>query len=70
MGWRSIASTCVGIESALAQAREAAGDKDIFIGGGADIINQYLAPGLEVELPFVPILLGGGARLFAASARP
>ena len=56
-----------GIESALAQAREAAGDKDVFIGGGADIINQYLAAGLvdEVELHVVPILLGGGARLFA-----
>ncbi len=56
-----------GIESALAQAREAAGDQDVFIGGGADIINQYLAAGLvdEIELHVVPILLGGGARLFA-----
>ena len=55
-----------GIESALAQAREAAGDKDVFIGGGADVINQYLAAGLvdELELHVVPIILGGGARLF------
>jgi dihydrofolate reductase len=55
-----------GIESALAQATEAAGDKDVFIGGGADVINQYLAAGLvdELELHVVPILLGGGARLF------
>jgi len=55
-----------GIEAALAQAREAAGDKDVFIGGGADVINQYLAAGLvdELELHVVPILLGGGARLF------
>jgi dihydrofolate reductase len=55
-----------GIGSALAQAREAAGDKDVFIGGGADIINQYLAAGEvdEIELHVVPILLGGGARLF------
>ena len=55
-----------GIESALAQARAAAGDKDLFIGGGADIINQYLAAGLVdiLELHVVPILLGGGARLF------
>ena len=55
-----------GIESALAQAREGAGEKDVFIGGGADIINQYLAAGLvdELELGVVPILLGGGARLF------
>jgi len=55
-----------GIESALARAREAAGDKDVFIGGGADVINQYLAAGLvdELELHVAPILLGGGARLF------
>lgn len=55
-----------GIESALDIAREAAGDKDVFIGGGADIINQYLAAGLvdELELHVVPLVLGGGARLF------
>jgi dihydrofolate reductase len=55
-----------GVESALEQARRAAGDKDVFIGGGARIINEYLAAGLldELELDVVPILLGGGARLF------
>jgi len=55
-----------GIESALAQAREAAGDEDVFLGGGADSINQYLAAGLvdEIELHVVPVLLGGGKRLF------
>ena len=55
-----------GIEVALAQAKEAAGDQDVFIGGGADVINQYLAAGHidELELHVVPILLGGGARLF------
>jgi dihydrofolate reductase len=55
-----------GIESALAQAREAAGEKDVFIGGGAAIINQFLAARLldELELHVVPILLGGGERLF------
>jgi dihydrofolate reductase len=55
-----------GIESALAQAREAAGDRDVFVGGGAAIINQYLAAGLldEIELHVTPILLGGGERLF------
>jgi dihydrofolate reductase len=54
-----------GIESALAQAREAAGDKDVFLGGGAAMINEYLAAGLvdELELHVVPIILGGGARL-------
>ena len=56
-----------GIESALGRAREAAGDKDVFIGGGADVINQFLVAGLvdELELHVAPILLGGGARLFA-----
>src|SRR5918992_4493720 len=55
-----------GIESALEQAREAAAGKDVTIGGGADVINQYLAAGLvdELELNVVPLLLGGGARLF------
>ena len=55
-----------GIESALAQAREAADGKDILLGGGADSINQYLAAGLvdEIELHVPPILLGGGKRLF------
>ena len=56
-----------GIESALERAREVVGDKDVFIGGGADVINQYLAAGLvdELELHVVPIVLGGGERLFA-----
>jgi dihydrofolate reductase len=55
-----------GIESALAQAREAAGGEDVFLGGGADTINQYLAAGLvdEIELHVAPILLGSGSRLF------
>jgi dihydrofolate reductase len=55
-----------GIESALEQARAAAGGKDVIVGGGADVINQYLAAGLvdELELHIAPLLLGGGARLF------
>jgi dihydrofolate reductase len=55
-----------GIESALSQARKAAGGNDVTIGGGAAAINQYLAAGLvdEIELHVVPLLLGGGARLF------
>ena len=55
-----------GIESALEQARAAAGGKDVFIGGGAKVINQYLAAGHvdELELHIVPLVLGGGARLF------
>jgi dihydrofolate reductase len=54
-----------GIKSAYEQAREAAGDKDVMIHGGAQTINQYLAAGLldELELHVVPVILGGGARL-------
>jgi dihydrofolate reductase len=55
-----------GIHAAMEQAQAAAGDKDVFIGGGAKTINQYLAAGVVdvLELHVVPILLGGGARLF------
>ena len=55
-----------GIESALEQAREAAGGKDVMVWGGAQAVRQYLAAGLldELELHIVPVLLGGGARLF------
>ncbi|HSD24942.1 MAG TPA: dihydrofolate reductase family protein [Solirubrobacterales bacterium] len=58
--------TTDGIEAALEQAREAAGEEDVFIGGGAETINQYLAAGLvdELELHVVPVLLGGGEPLF------
>ena len=55
-----------GIASALAQARKAAGGKDVMLWGGGDIARQYLAAGLldELELHVVPVLLGDGARLF------
>jgi dihydrofolate reductase len=55
-----------GIESALEQAREAAGGKDVMLWGGANIAEQYLAAGLldDLELHVVPVLLGDGARLF------
>nr|WP_211658971.1 dihydrofolate reductase family protein [Phytoactinopolyspora halophila] len=55
-----------GIESALAQAREVAGDGDVAIMGGASTINQYLAAGLidEMRLHIVPFTLGAGTRLF------
>jgi dihydrofolate reductase len=55
-----------GIESALNRAREAAGGKDVALGGGADVGQQCLRAGLVDQLPIhlVPILLGGGARLF------
>ncbi|MEO3818003.1 dihydrofolate reductase family protein [Plantactinospora sp. B24E8] len=55
-----------GIESALAQARAAAGDGDVTVTGGATTINQYLAAGLvdELRLHIVPVTLGSGTRLF------
>jgi dihydrofolate reductase len=55
-----------GIESALEQAKEAAGGKDVSLGGGADAAQQYLAAGLidELQLNVVPVLLGAGTRLF------
>ena len=55
-----------GIESALAQAKEAAGGKDVMLWGGGEVIGQYLAAGLldVLELHVVPILLGDGSRIF------
>ena len=55
-----------GIESALEQARAAAGGKAVSLGGGADVARQYLAAGLldELRIHVVPVLLGGGVRLF------
>jgi dihydrofolate reductase len=54
-----------GIESALAQAREAAGGEDVGIAGGAATVNQYLAAGLidELRLHLAPVVLGAGERL-------
>jgi dihydrofolate reductase len=59
-----------GIESALEQAKDAAGDKDVTLGGGAEVAQQYLAAGSidELQLSVVPVLLGGGARLFEDGA--
>jgi dihydrofolate reductase len=55
-----------GIESALEQAKDAAGGKDVSLGGGADVAQQYLAARLidEMEISVVPLLLGSGSRLF------
>ena len=55
-----------GIESALEQARAAAGDKDVGIWGGADVFRQYFLAGLidEIQIHLIPVVLGGGIRLF------
>jgi dihydrofolate reductase len=61
-----------GIESALKQAKEAAGERDVRIGGGVETIRQYLAAGLidEMHLAFSPVLLGEGENLFAGVNLP
>lgn len=55
-----------GIESAVSQAKQAAGDKDVQIIGGANTIQQCLNEGLcdELQIDIMPILLGKGLRLF------
>jgi dihydrofolate reductase len=55
-----------GIESALEQARAAAGDGDVSIAGGAATVNQYLAAGAidELRMHVAPVVLGVGERLF------
>ena len=55
-----------GIESALGRAREAAGGKDVRIGGGRDVVLAYLNAGLvdELCLAVAPLFLGEGLRLF------
>jgi len=55
-----------GIESALAQARASAGERDIRIAGGANVIQQYLSKGVidELEIALAPVLFCGGRRLF------
>jgi dihydrofolate reductase len=55
-----------GPQSALAQAKAAAGGKDVRISGGADVVQQYLKVGAveELEIALAPVLFGGGRRLF------
>jgi dihydrofolate reductase len=63
-----------GIDAALAQARAAAGDRNVQVSGGADVAQQYLREGLmdEVQIHVAPLLLGDGVRLFErlGSTRP
>jgi dihydrofolate reductase len=55
-----------GVGPALARARDAAGDEDVAIAGGGDVIRQALAAGLVDRLTIIlaPLVLGGGKRLF------
>jgi dihydrofolate reductase len=55
-----------GVDDAVARAREAAGDKDVFVMGGADVIRQALRAGYveELSISIAPVVLGAGKRLF------
>jgi len=55
-----------GVQSALEQAKAVAGDRNISVAGGANIIQQFLKAGFldEMQIHLVPVLLGEGRRLF------
>ncbi len=61
-----------GIHAALERARAAAGERDVRLGGGADVIRQYLAAGLidEMHLAVTPVLLGSGESLLTGLDLP
>ncbi len=61
-GFRFVAD----LDAALAQAAAAAGDGDVAVGGGADVIRQALAAGKvdELVISTAPVILGAGKRLF------
>jgi dihydrofolate reductase len=60
-----------GVDAALEQARTAAGDKDVQIAGGANVVQQVLEAGYadELNIHVAPLLLGGGVRLFDGGTR-
>jgi dihydrofolate reductase len=66
LGGTSFTFVTNGIESALEQAKAAAGGQDVLVAGGADIARQYLRANLvdEMEINLVPIFLGAGERPF------
>jgi dihydrofolate reductase len=61
-----------GVETAVEQAKAAAGDKHVHVMGGADVIRQALAAGLVDELTIIvaPVVLGDGKRLFEGFTTP
>jgi len=60
-----------GIESALGQARRAAGNRDVRIAGGANVIQQYVNAGLvdEFTIHYSPVFFGQGAKLFSGTSK-
>jgi dihydrofolate reductase len=61
-----------GVEAALAQAKAAAGDLDVKIGGGVETVRQYLRAGLidELHVALSPVVLGQGEAMFAGIDLP
>jgi dihydrofolate reductase len=55
-----------GVRAAVSAAREAAGERDVLVAGGGSAISQCIGEGLvdELRIHMVPVLLGGGVRLF------
>ena len=66
LGGTTFHFVCDGIESALQRAREAAGSRDVKIGGGAATVRQYVQAGHvdEIHLAVAPVALGQGEALF------
>ncbi|MGH8974891.1 MAG: dihydrofolate reductase family protein [Acidimicrobiia bacterium] len=60
-----------GLESAITRARAAAGEKDVFVMGGGDVLRQCVDQGLvdELRIHLAPIVLGAGTPLFSGSRR-
>ncbi len=60
-----------GLEEAIARARKAAGDKDVSVAGGANVIRQALDAGYveDLGITIAPVVLGGGKRLFEGFER-
>jgi dihydrofolate reductase len=61
-----------GVEAAVERAREAAGEKDVNVMGGGEVIRQALDAGLVDQLTIIisPVVLGGGKRLFEGFSKP
>ncbi len=61
-----------GLDEAITRARDAAGSKDVFIMGGADVIRQALRAGVveELSISIAPVVLGGGKHLFDGFDEP
>jgi dihydrofolate reductase len=70
LGGTSFTFVTDGVESAVARARAAAGERNVAIAGGATVVQQCLAAGLldEITVHVAPVLLGDGVRLFESAA--